>query len=98
MFSFRKSKSTESQPESAPTSEKQRGLFGRLKQGLSRTRSSFTAGLADLALGKKTIDDEILEDIETLLLTADVGVEATQQIIQDLTERVSRKELNDTGA
>ena len=98
MFSFRKSKSTESQPASAPTSEKQPGLFGRLKQGLSRTRSSFTAGLADLALGKKTIDDEILEDIETLLLTADVGVEATQQIIQDLTERVSRKELNDTGA
>ena len=98
MFSFRKSKSTESQPESAPTSEKQRGLFGRLKQGLSRTRSSFTSGLADLALGKKTINDETLEDIETLLLTADVGVEATQRIIQDLTDRVSRKELNDTVA
>jgi fused signal recognition particle receptor len=98
MFSFRKSKSTESQPESAPTSEKQRGLFGRLKQGLRRTRSSFTSGLADLALGKKTINDETLEDIETLLLTADVGVEATQRIIQDLTNRVSRKELNDTVA
>ena len=98
MFSFRKSKSTESQLESAPTSEKQRGLFGRLKQGLRRTRSSFTSGLADLALGKKTINDETLEDIETLLLTADVGVEATQRIIQDLTNRVSRKELNDTVA
>jgi fused signal recognition particle receptor len=98
MFSFRKSKSTGTKQEAPQNSENKRGLFSRLKQGLSRTRSGFTAGLADLTLGKKTIDDELLEDIETLLLTADVGVEATQRIIADLTDRISRKELQDAGA
>ena len=98
MFSFGKSKTTDAKSETTATTEKGRGLFGRLKQGLSRTRSSFTAGLADLALGKKTIDDELLEEIETLLLTSDVGVEATQRIIADLTGRISRKELKDPEA
>ncbi len=98
MFSFRKSNTTDPASETTATTEKRRGLFSRLKQGLSRTRTGFTTGLADLALGKKTIDDDILEDIETLLLTADVGVEATQRIIQDLTDRISRKELKDTQA
>ena len=78
--------------------KKKPGLFGRLKQGLSRTRTSLTESIANLTLGKKTIDDELLEDIETQLLTADMGVEATSRIIQDLTQRVSRKELNDADA
>jgi len=98
MFSFRKSKSTDTKPETSRDSENKRGLFSRLKQGLSRTRSGFTAGLADLTLGKKNIDDELLEEIETTLLTADVGVDATQRIIADLTGRISRKELKDAGA
>jgi fused signal recognition particle receptor len=98
MFSFRKSKSTDSKPETVPDPDNKRGLFSRLKQGLSRTRSGFTAGLADLTLGKKTIDDALLEEIETLLLTADVGIEATQRIIADLTGRISRKELKDAEA
>ncbi len=74
------------------------GLFGRLKAGLSRTRNGLTEGIARLVLGKKQIDDELLEDIETQLLTADVGVEATRQIIDDLTARISRKELADAEA
>ena len=98
MFSFRKSKTTDTKPNTSPAAENKRGLFSRLKQGLSRTRSGLTAGLADLTLGKKTIDDELLEEIETTLLTADVGVEATQRIIADLTGRISRKELQDADA
>lgn len=74
------------------------GFFTRLKQGLSRTRAGLTAGLSNLLLGKKTIDAELLEDIETLLLTSDVGIEATQVLITDLTERVSRKQLSDPQA
>lgn len=74
------------------------GLFGRLRDRLSKTRSSLTDGMADLVLGKKTIDDELLEELETRLLTADVGIEATTRIISDLTRRVSRKELNDPEA
>jgi fused signal recognition particle receptor len=74
------------------------GLFARLKSGLSRTRSGITGGLAELVLGKKTIDDDLLEEIETLLLTADVGVEASQAIVGSLTQRVARKQLADTDA
>ncbi|MBQ0721771.1 MAG: signal recognition particle-docking protein FtsY, partial [Gammaproteobacteria bacterium] len=74
------------------------GLFQRLRQGLSRTRQSLTGGVADLVLGSKSIDDELLEEIETLLLVADVGVEATREIIDDLTEQVARKQLNDADA
>ena len=72
--------------------------FSRLKRGLGKTRSNFTEGLADLVLGKKEIDDELLEELETQLLMADVGVEATQQIINNLTDKVSRKELGDSDA
>ena len=49
--------------------------------------------MGNLVLGHKTLDDDLLEDIETRLLSADVGVDATQKIIQDLTRRLSRKEL-----
>ena len=98
MFSFSKSKSTETRQDESQSPQDKRGLFSRLIQGLTRTRSGLSNGLADLTLGKKSIDDELLEDIETLLLTADVGVEATQRIITDLTHRVSRKELKDSEA
>ena len=75
-----------------------RGLFQRLKEGLSKTRGNLADGVASLVLGKKQIDDELLEDLETQLLTADIGVEATQAIIEDLTKRVSRNELADPEA
>ncbi|MEA2095024.1 MAG: signal recognition particle-docking protein FtsY [Pseudomonadota bacterium] len=71
------------------------GLFSRLRSGLARTRHSLTDGVASLVLGSKSIDAELMEEIETTLLVADVGVEATREIIDDLTERVSRKELGD---
>jgi len=74
------------------------GVFGRIKRGLSRTSRQFGSGLAGLLLGKKAIDDELLEEIETLLLTADVGIDATQDIIDDLTARVARKQLADSDA
>lgn len=66
-----------------------------LRESIKKSRRSFTDGLADVLLGSKNIDDEILEELETRLITADVGVEVTQKIIDDLTKRVSRKELND---
>ena len=49
-------------------------------------------------LGAKTIDDDVLDEIETLLLTSDVGVEATQEIVTDLTNRINRKQLSDADA
>jgi len=73
-------------------------LLARLKNRLGRTRRNLVAGLSDLFLGKKVIDGEILEELETRLLMADVGVEATGVIIGSLAERVSRKQLVDVDA
>ena len=72
--------------------------FARLKQGLAKTSSSLGEGMASLFLGKKEIDDDLLEELETRLLTADVGMEATTAIMGNLTRRVARKELADSGA
>ncbi|MDQ7072587.1 MAG: signal recognition particle-docking protein FtsY [Gammaproteobacteria bacterium] len=74
--------------------EQKTSLLGRLK----RTSAKFTEGLASLVLGKKAIDDELLEDLETQLLTADLGIDATQKIINDLTQRVARNQLADAEA
>lgn len=74
------------------------GWFARLKQGLAKTSSSLGEGMASLFLGKKEIDDDLLEELETRLLTADVGMEATTAIMDNLTRRVARKELADSGA
>ena len=70
----------------------------RLKDGLQRTRNKFSNKLSNLILGKKIIDDDLFEDLETLLLSADVGVEATQKILDELTAQVSRKALTNPEA
>ena len=86
------------EPVAAAAETSKTGFFARLKQGLSKTSASIGEGMASLFLGKKVIDDELLEDIETRLLTADVGVEATAVIIQSLTQKVARKQLTDADA
>ena len=107
MFSFiKRSKNTDNKQNSSNdlpqaeqsnhvTSTEDKGLFGRLKQRLSKTRSSITEGISSVVLGKKEIDDDLLEEIENQLLVSDMGVEATMSIINSLTERVSRKQLSD---
>lgn len=70
-----------------------RGLFARLKDGLKKTRSKLGSGIGDLLLGKKVIDDDLIDDIEMQLLTADIGVEATQEIMETVRNKVSRNEL-----
>ncbi|MBK4999236.1 signal recognition particle-docking protein FtsY [Pseudomonas sp. S31] len=88
------------EPAPAPASAEQSklGFFARLKQGLSKTSASIGEGMASLFLGKKVIDDDLLDEIETRLLTADVGVEATSAIVQNLTQKVARKQLADADA
>lgn len=91
----------EALPDSAPVAEPapaKLGFFARIKQGLSRTSSHFAEGLGNLFLGRKTIDDELFEELETQLLVADVGMEATTEIIDNLTTRVARKQLADADA
>ncbi len=88
----------EAEPAKASESDDTGNVWARMKQGLSKTRQGLGKGMADLLVGAKEIDDELLEDIETQLLTADVGVEATDTIVQALTERVSRRELIEADA
>jgi fused signal recognition particle receptor len=88
------------EPDNSTTPEKpeKAGFFSRLKAGLTKTRASFTAGIATILLGKKALDQDLIETIETQLLSADVGVEATQQLIKTLTQKLARKELTDSAA
>lgn len=72
---------------------KKKSLFSRLKEGLKRTGANFSEGMGNLFLGEKEIDDELLEELETQLLVADIGVEATREIMNNLANRASRKEL-----
>lgn len=88
----------ESQAEPADDSDNGEGFWTRMKLGLGKTRKGLGKGLADLLVGAKEIDDEIFEEIETQLLVADVGVEATDVIIEALTGQVSREELVDADA
>nr|WP_236848806.1 signal recognition particle-docking protein FtsY [Candidatus Thiodictyon syntrophicum] len=78
--------------------EVRQGLFSRLRERLSRSRTQLGSGLGNLFLGRKKIDDELMEELETLLLTADVGIDATARVIDDLTRRVKRKALADPQA
>jgi fused signal recognition particle receptor len=74
--------------------DQKESLLGRLKQGLSKTRAGFTTKLDQLLLGKKEISGEILEDLEEVLFTSDLGVTTTQELIQKVKEGVARKELD----
>lgn len=85
------------EPVAAPQSEPV-SFFARVKQGLTRTRAGLSDGLAGLLLGKKAIDDDLLEEIETQLLVADVGMDAATKILAAITERMNRKELKDSDA
>jgi fused signal recognition particle receptor len=73
------------------------GFFKRLRSKLSAGSSWVTQGFKELLPGRK-IDAEILDELETRLITADVGIAATTRILEDLRKRVARKELNDVDA
>lgn len=73
-------------------------LFKRFSLGLKRTSVQFSEGIGNIFLGKKTIDANLLDEIETHLLMADVGTEATRRIIDEITARVKRRELMDSTA
>jgi len=70
------------------------GFFQRLRQGLSKTRSGLAGSLDALFFGKKEINDELLEQLEEVLFTSDLGVATTQELIDMVQDRVSRKELD----
>ncbi|MEZ0232028.1 MAG: signal recognition particle-docking protein FtsY [Methylophilaceae bacterium] len=96
MFDFlKKDKPTDTQSVIAPAVESATSWTERLKQGLAKTRSQFGNQLAGLFGGGK-IDDDVYEELETILLTSDVGVSATQALLEQIKLRVKRQNLNDT--
>lgn len=81
----------ESEPENAPAEEKKLGFFARLKEGLDKTRNNIMGGV-DSVLGAFTkIDEELFEELEEALIMADMGVETTMNIVENLRKRVKRE-------
>ena len=97
MFFRRTPKDPEPKPEKAAKPEERQGFFKRLRARLNRGNSWLTYDLAELFRGRK-IDAQALEELETRLLSADVGVEATEHILEGLRKRVARDELADVAA
>jgi len=83
---------TETDEQLSETAPKKENFFKRLKKGLAKTGDNIGAGMANLFLGKR-IDEDLFEELETQLLMADIGIETTSRIIEQLTEQASRSQL-----
>ncbi len=81
------------EPEAGPEESGRGGLLARLRRGLSRTRQGFVQKVDRVLFGKKEIDAETLDELEEALVTADLGVHTATQLVDEIRERVSRKEL-----
>lgn len=97
MFNFLKRKESKEVSENVSETKKP-AFFGRLKESLQKTRHQLVEGLASLVLGKKTVDADLIEEIEILLLSSDVGASVTEEIINELTGKLARKQLTDGNA
>ncbi len=74
------------------TPDSTKSLYARLKQSLSRSRAVFSQGIANLFQGRSQVDEALLEELEALLIAADVGVETTEALLHDLTTKLQRQE------
>jgi fused signal recognition particle receptor len=81
------------QPASEVAEVTKEGLFARLKRGLSKTRHQLGDGIGRLLLGKKEISPELMEELETLLISVDLGIDTTQAVLKQLADGLERKEL-----
>jgi fused signal recognition particle receptor len=75
--------------------EEKRGFFQRLKDGLSKTHHGLVKKIDQIVIGKKKIDDDLLADLEETLITSDIGVPTAQLLLDHVTQKVKRKELED---
>ena len=83
--------------ESEATPAEQRGWFSRLKEGLAKTRTNIIGQISGLLRVGRTIDEELMEDIEEILIQADVGVNTTLELMDNVREVVREKGLNDAS-
>ena len=73
-------------------------LLDRLRDGVDKTRKHILNNLSDAVLGKKEINDEVLDDLEEVLISSDIGPETTQRILEAITKKMEREELNNPQA
>ncbi len=73
------------------------GLFDKLKAGLTKTRDALTKNLDNLVFGKRVLDQALFEELEELMISADMGPQFTYDLIDDVKQRVKRKELQDAS-
>lgn len=73
------------------------GFFERLKTGLAKTRNALTKNLDNLVFGKRVLDKDLFDELEELLISADMGPQFTYDLIDDVKQRVSRNELKNAG-
>ena len=71
------------------------GVFEKIKQAVQKTQENFTERMQDLVIGRKEIDPEMLEELEAIMIGADIGVGTTGEILDSIREQVSRKTLED---
>jgi fused signal recognition particle receptor len=81
---------TEAAADEEPADKPRRGLFKRLRNGLSKTREILNTDIEDLFSGKRKLDDEMLEELEELLITADIGVRTAMDLIEKISRKASR--------
>lgn len=72
-----------------------KGFFGHLKDGLTKTRDNFIAGIDSIFSGFSEIDDDFYEELEEVLIMADIGVNTTARIIEDLQEKVKEQKIKE---
>ena len=85
------------QAASEETPETEGGWFTRLKEGLSKTRNNIIGQISGLLRAGRTIDEELMEEIEEILIQADVGVNTTLELMDNVREVVKEKGLNDAS-
>ena len=83
----------EKEAEIEEPSEKADSFIERLRKGVGKTRTHILDNLSEAVLGKKEIDEDLLDDLEEVLIGSDIGPETTQRILESITEKVERKEL-----
>ena len=76
-------------------SENKKGFFGRLVEGLSKTRNNIASGIDSIFSGFSSIDEDFYEELEEILIMADIGINATTAIIEDLRKRVKENKIKD---
>lgn len=77
--------------------KEKKGFFAKLKEGLSKTKKNFTEQIENIIYSHRKIDDEFLEELEEILITSDMGVETTLDIIEYIKSEVKKSKIDDTG-